>query len=145
VVRYPGEPAAHLVAAASRALGDLNFETTRDDERRIVSGDYIDSAPTHSKLLDDLFKKTLKDYQPAALSARVEVLPPPDQQTGAEVRLRLYYARPDAASPQPIDSVAPYQIFFNQLGIELGEAVAPPPPVEPRERPRPLSPSISGV
>ena len=60
------------------------------------------------------------------------------------VRLRLYAAAPGAA-PQLIDSVAPYQIFFSQLGAELGEPVALPKEDNLPGRPRPISPSISGV
>ncbi|MBV8087556.1 MAG: hypothetical protein JO247_22330, partial [Chloroflexi bacterium] len=46
---------------------------------------------------------------------------------------------------QPVDSVGPYQIFFRQLGIELG-ATPEPLPDEEQQRPKPRTvPSISGV
>ena len=144
VVRYPTMSADRLVAAASRALGDLNFESNRDDAQGRVSGDYIAAAPTHEKQRDDLFKKSLKGYATAAVTAQVEILPLPSQDTGANVRLRLY-AAVDGAAPALIDSVALYQIFFSQLGAELGEPMAPVPEAQPRDRPRPLVPSISGV
>jgi hypothetical protein len=125
LVRYLAFPPAHLVAASARALGDLNFDTNRDDDKGKVSGVFIASAPTHSGQLDGLLRKNLKSYVPAAVSAEVEILPLPDQDIGADVRLRLYFAAAGAAA-QPIDSVAPYQIFFSQLGRELGAAPAPP-------------------
>jgi len=140
-VRYP-LTADHLVAASNRALGDLNFETRRDDARRTVSGDYFATAPTHPKQLDDLFRQTLKSYAAATVTAQVEVLV--DTDGAAAVRLRLYAAAAGAA-PRLIDNVAPYQIFFSQLGAELGTPAAPPKEDNPRDRPRPISPSISGV
>ncbi len=123
LVRYPTFDAAHLVAVSNRALGDLDFETRRDDAQRKVAGDYIASAPVHSKQLDDQFRRTLKRYGQAAISAVVEVTPLAGRETGADVRLRIYAAVPGAEAPQPIDSVAPYQLFFSQLGFELGAPI----------------------
>ncbi len=144
VVRYPTMTADQLVAASSRALGDLNFEADRDDAQGRVSGDYIASAPTHDKQLDQVFKKNLKNYGPAPITAQVQILPLPNQGTGADVRLRLYAAL-DGAAPSLIDSVALYQIFFSQLGVELGAPPAPLPEDKPRDRRRSVVPSISGV
>lgn len=145
VVRYPTFRADQLVVAASRALGDLNFEAERDDRNHRVSGEYVGSAPVHKGQFDELFRKNLKQYGAAPLTAQVEITPLPQQDTGAEVRLRLF-APQDGAAPQPVDSVAPYQVFFSQLGAELGAPVAPPPPQDnPRERRRQAVPSISGV
>jgi len=144
VVRYPTMSADQLVAASSRALGDLNFESNRDDAQGRVSGDYIASAPTHEKQLDLVFKRNLKSYAAASISAQVQILRLPDQDTGADVRLQLY-AVVDGAPPSLIDSVALYQIFFSQLGFELGAPAAPPPEDKPQDRRRPVVPSISGV
>jgi hypothetical protein len=147
LVRYPTQPADRLVAAASRALGDLDFEPERDDAARKVGGRYIAVAPVHDKQLDQLFRKTLKAYAPdrdlAALSAQVGVEPLGD--AGATVRLQLFLPGTDGA-PQPVDTVGPYQIFFSQLGVELGAAPAPLPDDtrKPREK-RPMAPSIGGV
>lgn len=143
-VRYPTMSAGHLVAAASRALGDLDFEPTRDDAQNKVSGEYIASAPTHKNQLDELFRKNLKIYGPAPLTAQVEILPLAGQEVGADVRLRLYTAA-DGAAPTLIDSVAPYQIFFSQLGVELGAPPPPPPEDKPKDRRQQIKPSISGV
>ncbi len=143
-VRYPTMGGDRLVAAASRALGDLNFEPTRDDAAGKVSGDYIAAAPTHKNQLDELFKKNLKNYAPAPLTAQVEILPLAGKDVGAEVRLRLYIAV-DGAAPELIDSVAPYQIFFSQLGVELGAPPPPPPEDKPKDRRQQIKPSISGV
>ena len=149
LVRYPTMPVDRLVAAASRALGDLNFETERDDVQRKVSGSYIAGAPVHDKQLDQLFHMTVKAYLPGqdapSLSALVEVLALPDREVGGSVRLRLFLAGQGGAA-LPLDSVAPYQVFFRQLGVELG---APPTPIEDegdkkRHKP-PMAPSISGV
>jgi hypothetical protein len=144
VVRYPTMSADQLVAASSRALGDLNFEADRDDAQGRVSGSYIASAPTHEKQLDLVFKRNLKSYGAAQISAQVQILRLPDQDTGADVRLRLYAAI-DGAAPSLIDSVALYQIFFSQLGFELGAPAAPPPEDKPQDRRRPVVPSISGI
>lgn len=146
-VRYPSLPAERLVAAASRALGDLDFEPQRDDARREVSGSYIAGAPVHDKQLDQLFRQTLKAYAPGrdlgGLSAQVGVLPLPEG--GASLRLQLFLAAGDG-TPQPVDVVGPYQIFFSQLGAELGAAPVPPPDDGQKKREkRPLVPSISGV
>lgn len=148
-VRYPTMPPDRLLAAASRALGDLNFEADRDDARRKVSGSYVPGAPVHDKQLDQLFRKTVKAYasgqEAPPLGAEVEVTALPDSDVGGSVRLRLFLAAAGGA-PQPVDSVAPYQIFFRQLGVELGAA---PAPVEDdseskKHKPR-LVPTISGV
>ena len=144
VVRYPTMSADQLVAASSRALGDLNFEADRDDAQGRVSGDYIASAPTHEKQLDLVFKRNLKSYGAAPITAQVQILRLPGQDTGADVRLRLYAAT-DGAAPSLIDSVALYQIFFSQLGFELGAPAAPPPEDKPQDRRHPVVPSISGV
>jgi len=148
-VRYPTMGADRLVAAASRALGDLNFEADRDDAQRRVSGAYVAAAPVHDKQLDELFSKTLKRYAPgqdlAALSARVEVTPIPGSDTGGNVRLQLFLAGAGGTA-QPVDSVGPYQIFFRQLGIELGAAPAPlDDDSNKKTRKPPMAPSISGV
>jgi hypothetical protein len=148
-VRYPTLQADRLVAAASRALGDLNFEPQRDDARRQISGRYIAGAPVHDKQLDQLFRQTLKAYAPGqdldGLSAEVSVLPLAGSDTGANVRLQLFLAGNDGA-PHPVDAVGPYQIFFSQLGAELGAPPAPPPDDSPNKRQkRPVVPSISGV
>ena len=71
---YDSLDADKLTVAAARALGDLNFEVERDDARHQAAGAYVDSAPVHDKQLDSLFRGTLKPYQPAVISARVEVL-----------------------------------------------------------------------
>lgn len=146
VVRYPTFRVDQLVVAASRALGDLNFEAERDDRNHRVSGEYVAAAPVHKGQFDELFRKNLKQYGAAPLmTAQVEITPLAQQDTGAEVRLRLF-APQDGAAPQPVDSVAPYQVFFSQLGAELGAPAAPPPPQDnPRERRRQAVPSISGV
>lgn len=149
LVRYPTMSVDRLVAASSRALGDLNFEPERDDAQRQVSGHYIASAPVHDKQLDQLFRKTVKAYVPGQealpLTAQVEVTALADHDTGGSVRLRLFLAT-EGGAPRQVDSVAPYQIFFRQLGVELG---ATPVPVEEdedkRKQRRPMAPSISGV
>ncbi len=143
-VRYPTMSTSRLVAAASRALGDLDFEPTRDDAQNKVSGEYIATAPTHKNQLDELFRKNLKNYAPAPLTAQVDMLPLPGQDVGADVRLRLY-TTVDGAAPALIDSVAPYQIFFSQLGVELGAPPPPPPEDKPKDRRQQIKPSISGV
>ncbi|HZR34428.1 MAG TPA: hypothetical protein VFA75_03555 [Nevskia sp.] len=149
LVRYPTMGSDRLVAAASRALGDLNFEAERDDARRHVDGSYVAAAPVHDKQLDELFRKTLKGYAPdrdlSALSAQVDVLPIPDRDVGGNVRLQLFLAGADGTA-QPVDSVGPYQIFFRQLGIELGAPAAPVEEDSDRKKRKPqLAPSISGV
>ena len=149
LVRYPTMGTDRLVAAASRALGDLNFETERDDAQRKVTGSYIAGAPVHDKQLDQLFHKTVKAYVPSqdmpALSAQVEVSALPDRDTGGSVRLRLFLAGAGGAA-LPLDSVGPYQIFFSQLGIELG---ATPVPLDDdgdkKKHRQQMAPSISGV
>jgi hypothetical protein len=123
VVRYLTFSSDHLVAASATALGDLNFDTRRDDAQGKVSGDFIATAPTHSGQFDELMKNTLKTYAPAAVSAQVDVSPLPNRDTGADVRLRLYFAVA-GSTPQLIDNVAPYQLFFRQLGSELGNPPA---------------------
>ncbi|WP_029921653.1 hypothetical protein [Nevskia soli] len=144
-VRYPTLSADRLVAAGSRALGDLNFEPTRDDAGNKVSGEYIASAPVHKNQLDELFRKNLKNYGTASLTAQVDILPLPGKDVGADVRLRLYTVAGEGMSPELIDSVAPYQIFFSQLGVELGAPPPPPPEDKPKDRRHPVAPSISGV
>lgn len=142
LVRYPTMTPDRLVAAASRALGDLNFETSRDDANGKVSGSYVAAAPVHAKQLDELFRKTLKNQlaEGAELTAQAEVQALANATTGGSVRLRLY------RGGAPIDSVGPYQVFFRQLGVELGAA---PTPVEDdadkKVRKPQLAPSISGV
>lgn len=149
VVRYTTLPTDRLVGAASRALGDLDFEPERDDAGRKVSGSYIATAPVHDKQLDELFRKTLKAYAPgqdlAALRAEVSAQPLAGSDSGASLRLQLFLPGADGA-PRPVDAVGPYQIFFSQLGVELGAPPAPPPeePGKRREK-RTLSPSLSGV
>ena len=145
VVRYPNFTADQLVAASSRALGDLDFETERDDRNRRVSGDYVASAPVHKGQLDEVFRNNLKQYKAAPLTAKVEITPLPQQDIGAEVRLRLYTPQ-DGAEPQLVDSVALYQVFFSQLGVELGAPPAPLPQEDgPKDRRKAVVPSISGV
>lgn len=144
-VRYPTLSAGRLVAAGSRALGDLNFEPTRDDAGNKVSGEYIASAPVHKNQLDELFRKNLKNYGAAPLAAQVDILPLPGKDVGADVRLRLYTVAGEGVPPELIDSVAPYQIFFSQLGVELGAPPPPPPEDKPKDRRHPVAPSISGV
>jgi hypothetical protein len=149
LVRYPALPADRLVAAASRALGDLDFEPERDDAQRRVGGRYIATAPVHDRQLDQLFRKTLKAYAPdqdlAALRAEVSVQPIAGSDTGATLRLQLFLPGADGA-PLPVDAVGPYQIFFSQLGGELGAPLAPlPGDGDRKHEKRPLAPSISGV
>ncbi len=149
LVRYPTMGPDRLVAAASRALGDLNFEAERDDAQRRVSGSYIVSAPVHDKQLDELFRQTLKRYAPgqdlSALSARVDVQPIAGGDVGGNVRLQLFLTGEGGAA-QPVDSVAPYQIFFRQLGIELGATPLPLDDDSDRKKHKPqMAPSISGV
>jgi hypothetical protein len=149
VVRYTSLPPDRLIGAASRALGDLDFEPERDDAGRKVSGRYVASAPVHDKQLDQLFRQTLKAYAPgqdlAALRAEVSAQPLAGGDSGATLRLQLFLPGADGA-PRPVDAVGPYQIFFSQLGTELGAPPAPP-PEEPgtRHERRPLAPAISGV
>jgi len=101
------------------------------------------------KQLDELFRKTLKAYAPgqdlAALRAEVSAQPLAGSDSGASLRLQLFLPGADGA-PRPVDAVGPYQIFFSQLGVELGAPPAPPPeePGKRREK-RTLAPGISGV
>ena len=147
---YDSLDADKLTVAAARALGDLNFEVERDDARHQAAGAYVDSAPVHDKQLDSLFRGTLKPYQPAVISARVEVLPLAGRDSGGEVRLRLFAAADSGGQPAPVDSVGPYQVFFRQLGQELGlpdvdTAVDDAGKKRERQRPRAISPSIGGL
>jgi len=149
LVRYPTMGAGRLVVAASRALGDLDFEPDRDDAQRRVGGAYVASAPVHPKQLDELFRQTLKRYAPdqdlAGLGARVDVVPIPGSEVGATVRLQLFLAG-EGGVAVPVDSVAPYQIFFRQLGLELGATPAPLDDDSDRKKRKPqMAPSISGV
>ena len=149
LVRYPTMGPDRLVVAASRALGDLNFEAERDDAQRRVSGTYVAGAPVHPRQLDELFLQTLRRYAPgqdlAGLGARVEVLPIAGSDTGGNVRLQLFLAGEGGAA-MPVDSIGPYQIFFRQLGIELGAAPAPlDDDADQKKRKPQMAPSISGV
>lgn len=148
-VRYPTMTVDRLVAAASRALGDLNFETSRDDARAQVGGSYVASAPVHPRQLDELFRSTLKHFAPSlealGLTAQAEVQGLPGSDVGGIVRLRLYRAGDNGAALL-IDSVAPYQVFFRQLGVELGAAPTPVEDDSDRKKHKPqVAPSISGV
>ncbi|MDR3414935.1 MAG: hypothetical protein P4L83_02010 [Nevskia sp.] len=132
-VHYTNIQPGRLVVASSRALGDLNFEVgERDDAGGRVEADYVAAAPVHEKQLDEKFKEAMHPYAGARVAAAVTVTP---GEAGAEVRLRLTAVPADGAAPRPIDSVTPYQLFFSQLGFELGlNAATVPEPKEERHR-----------
>ncbi|MDB5986134.1 MAG: hypothetical protein JWR16_1187 [Nevskia sp.] len=127
-----------LLAASSRALGDLNFETTRDDAQAQVRAEYVATAPTHKDQLDERFRKSLRNYaadhEARTVRAQLEVRQPPDDPTGQEVHLLLYAGAEGADDSSLIDNPALYQIFFNALGIELGAAPEPLPTDKHKER-----------
>lgn len=130
VLNYDIATPDRLVAASSRAIGDLNFELVRrDDAAGIVLGRYVGSAPTHKDQLDSRFHDALRDAASLPLLARIEVGAAPTAGGPVPVRLQLLLPAPDSrdgTAQMPLDRVKPYQIFFQQLSLELGGRVAPP-------------------
>ena len=63
VVRYPTMSADRLVAAASRALGDLNFESNRDDAQATLLQEGADAAQVISALNEGGATRDVKDSE----------------------------------------------------------------------------------
>lgn len=131
VLNYDVTTPDRLVAASSRAIGDLNFELIqRDDSAGRVMGRYVGSAPTHPDLLDSRFHKALGDAASVPLVARIDVGTARVSGGPVPVRVQLLLpgsAKNDPAKSTPLAQLAPYQILFEQLSLELAGRVAPPP------------------
>jgi hypothetical protein len=146
-VQYTSISQDRLVAASTRALDDLNFETARDDEHAQVRGSYVEAAPTHKDQLDQRFHKFLRDHpdghEAPALIAQVDVISSSAAPAAITVRLRLYNAQNPGSQTQ-VDEPALYEIFFKQLGFELaGTSAAVPAPSQPS--PRKAAPPPQGI
>lgn len=130
VLNYEVTAPGRLVAASSRAIGDLNFELVRrDDDAGLVLARYVGSAPTHKDQLDSSFHEALRDAASLPLMARIEVGKTVGSGTSVPVRLQFLLPPASAGSatePVPLDRVKPYQIFFQQLSLELGGRISPP-------------------
>lgn len=147
VLRYEGVSREQLVAAASRAAGDLNFDLVRrDDTTGLVQAKYIGSAPTHKDQLDSRFHAALGPAAAQPVQAQITI-GPAAAAGSTPVRLRLIApgAATDSGSPaMPVDRVAPYQLFFEQLSLELdGRSVPTPQALEDLDKGRrPNKPAV---
>lgn len=143
-VQYTSISQDRLIAASTRALDDLNFETARDDEHAQVKGCYVEAAPTHQDQLDQRFHNFLRDHPDAhaaqALIAQVDVVASSAEPAAITVRLRLYNTQ-TPGSQTLVDEPALYEIFFKQLGFELaGSSAAVQGPNQPSPRKVPSLP-----